>query len=181
MLLQIHAKHGEETNNLREELNKFKDMVDKLEKDIKTQSTNTEQDTVDNKYTATVEIYEKWYNCNMCNYKVKKEITLKKHINTKHSRKEIPDGLAASYFCDDWEYSCHNKKSLKNTKPRTMKILVISAIHVMKSSSTRKTLILTLKRYTVYLKRKITKLSAREKTQLSATNAYMRMGGSTKH
>ena len=32
MLLQIHAKHVEETNNLREELNKNKDKVEQLEK-----------------------------------------------------------------------------------------------------------------------------------------------------
>ena len=62
-----------------------------------------------------------------------------------------------------------------------MKILVISAMHVIKSSSTRKTLNLTSKRYIVYLKRKMTKLSAHAQTQLSATNAYMRMGGSTKY
>ena len=57
----------------------------------------------------------------MCDYRVKKEITLQKHINTKHSRKDMldgiaSDGLAASYFSDECEYSCHNKKSLKKHK-----------------------------------------------------------------
>ena len=32
MLLQIHEKHVEETNTLREELNKLKDKVEKMEK-----------------------------------------------------------------------------------------------------------------------------------------------------
>ena len=71
---------------------------------------------MDENDTATVENSEKWYNCNVCEYKVKKEITLKKHINTNPSRKETTDGLAASYFCDECEYSCHSKKSLKKHK-----------------------------------------------------------------
>ena len=102
-LLQIHAKNLE------------------LEKDINTQSTNTEKVIESENDTATVENSEKWYNCSMCYYKVKKKITLKKHINTKHSRKDTLDGipsnvLDASYFCDECEYSCHNKKSLKKHK-----------------------------------------------------------------
>ena len=43
--------------------------------------------------------------------------------------------------------SAKRAELVKNTKPRTMKILVISAMHVIKSSSTRKTLNLTSKRY----------------------------------
>ena len=31
----------------------------------------------------------------MCNYRVKKEITLKKHINTKHRKNNIPEGMAS--------------------------------------------------------------------------------------
>ena len=111
----------------------------------------------------------------MCDYKVQKEITLKKHINTKHSRKDTLYGLAsnalaASYFCDECEYSCHNKKSLKKHKSHNMKVLAISVTHVLKNSKTRKTLILTSKIC----------MSVYAQTQLSAINACMRMGGSTK-
>ena len=126
ILLQIHAKNLEESNHLRVEINKLKDKVDKLEEYINTQSTNTEKVIESEKDTATVDNYEKWYNCSMCDYRVKKEITLQKHINTKHSRKDTldgiaSDGLAASYFCDECEYSCHNKKSLKKHKSHNQK------------------------------------------------------------
>ena len=95
MLLQIHSKHIEETNILREEMNKLNDKVEKLEQELEIQSTNnksndeikqTEQKTVNKKDTVNVENAENWYTCNMCDYRVKKEITLKKHINSKHSK-----------------------------------------------------------------------------------------------
>ena len=44
MLLQIHSKHVEETNILREEMNKLNDKVQKLEKGMKIQSTNNKSD-----------------------------------------------------------------------------------------------------------------------------------------
>ena len=55
------------------------------------------------KDNISVENAEKAYNCNMCDYRVKKEITLQKHINTTHSKKDIPEGKASkleafSYF-----------------------------------------------------------------------------------
>ena len=57
----------------------------------------------------------------MCDYRVKKEITLKKHINIKHSKNYIPEGMASkevafSYFCYECEHACHSKKSLKKHK-----------------------------------------------------------------
>ena len=41
------------------------------------------------KDTDNSEKAEKWYNCNMCNYRVKMEITLKMHTNRKHIRNDI--------------------------------------------------------------------------------------------
>ena len=108
MLLQIHAQHVEETNILREEMKKLKDKVEKLHKGMKIQSTNnksddeikqTEQETVNKKDTVNVENAENWYSCNMCDYRVKKEITLKKHINSKHSKMTyLKDLLQMKWF-----------------------------------------------------------------------------------
>ena len=55
------------------------------------------------KYNDSVENAKKWYNCNMCDNRVQKEITVQKHINTTHSKKDIPEGKASkleafSYF-----------------------------------------------------------------------------------
>ena len=55
----------------------------------------TEKETVNKKDTVNVENAENWFSCTMCNYRVKKEITLKKHINTKHSKNNIPEGMAS--------------------------------------------------------------------------------------
>ena len=68
------------------------------------------------KYNDSVENAKKWYNCNMCDYRVKKEITLEKYINTKHSRNGEPEGKAFSIFCDECEHGYHSKKSLKKHK-----------------------------------------------------------------
>ena len=86
--------------------------MEKLHKGMKIQSTNnksddeikqTEQETVNKKDTVNVESAENWYSCNVCDYRVKKEITLKKHINIKHSKNYKPEGMALkevvfSYF-----------------------------------------------------------------------------------
>ena len=68
------------------------------------------------KDTIALDNSEKWYNCNMCDYRVKQKITLNGHINTNHSGYHLPDGMASnivdpSYFSDECEYSCQNKKS----------------------------------------------------------------------
>ena len=70
-------KNLEETNHLREEINKLKYKVDKLEKSIKTQSTETEQVIESENDSATLLNYEKWYNCSMCDYKVKRKLPLR--------------------------------------------------------------------------------------------------------
>ena len=51
---------------MRDEINKLKDKLEKLEKDIKTQSTDTELLIESEHDTATVEDYEKWCSCSMC-------------------------------------------------------------------------------------------------------------------
>ena len=80
MLLQIHKKHVEETNILREELNKLKDKVEKMEQDMKIPSTKNqidsemkhkEQDIANKKDSGHAENAEKWYKCYMCDYRVK--------------------------------------------------------------------------------------------------------------
>ena len=55
--------------------------------------------------------------------RVEKEITCKQHMNTKHSKTDTMHGtdsnrLGASFFCDECEYSCHNKKSMKTHKAK---------------------------------------------------------------
>jgi hypothetical protein len=129
MLLQIQTVYIKETNNLKGEINQLKDKVDKLEEEIKLQSTDiqtvdqikpTDTDIENEKNTAIVDNYEKWYHCNMCDYRVKREITLMKHMNTKHSRHDTPDEMSgnvvASCYCDECEYTCQYKKSLKKHK-----------------------------------------------------------------
>ena len=76
---------------------------------------------LDDKGTNQAENAEKWYQCDKCEYRVKKEMTLKNHISTKHSRSDIPEGLASnkvalSYFCDECEHACQSKRSLKKHK-----------------------------------------------------------------
>ena len=58
--------------------------------------------------------------CEQCSFYCKKEVTLKKHVNTKHDR-ELQDGQiqnnsekTCKFHCDQCKYSCNSKKSLKN-------------------------------------------------------------------
>ena len=130
LLLQLNAKHVEETNYLRKEVKQLKDKVEKMENYISTQYTNiqrddqiknSKQDMLDDKGTNQAENAEKWYQCDKCEYMVKKKMTLKKHYNTKHSKSDIIDGMASKakvslYHCDECEYSCQAKKSFKKHK-----------------------------------------------------------------
>ena len=184
MLLQIQAVYIKETNNIKGEINQLKEKVDKLEEEIKLWSTDiqsvdqmesTDKDMENKKNTATVDNLEKWYHCNMCDYRVKREITLMKHMNTKHSRHDTPDGMnsngVASLYCDECEYTCQYKKSLKSTNLRTMKAATISAINVRKSFRQGEILMVILLRHIEYLHSKLIKMSASAQTVLFVTNA----------
>ena len=77
------------------------------------------------------------FNCEMCKYSTKKEITLKNHMNTKHGvhnckncstqfktsielLKHISECQVSNdgnkFFCDECAFSCKSKKNLKKHK-----------------------------------------------------------------
>ena len=70
------------------------------------------------------------FKCEKCSYRCKKEITLNKHMNTKHGDKNsdivilqlettlTPTKPAKNnkFFCDECDYGCSNKKILKKHK-----------------------------------------------------------------
>ena len=79
------------------------------------------------------------FKCEKCSYRCRKEITLNKHMNTKHvdknsdivtiqSEKTLKPTKPADeyqkekenskFFCDECDYGCTNKKSLKKHKSK---------------------------------------------------------------
>ena len=84
------------------------------------------------KESKKVDLCENHYKCNVCNFKREKQITLGKHMNTKHiqntkksedwkSQLETKDivtsvkknACKAKLYCGECDFSSTNKKSLK--------------------------------------------------------------------
>ena len=74
------------------------------------------------------------YQCDVCNYKCEKNIRLIKHKNTKHTKVQLSnteiDGTSVTgkhkFHCNQCNYSCQVKNSLKNMFYTTMKALTES-------------------------------------------------------
>ena len=80
---------------------------------------NTEKDLI-------VESSTVLYQCEECEYKCEKEVTLNKHTNTEHpqlcSRKPNSDvnvdNAKDKFYCDECNYSCKAKQSLRKHKKK---------------------------------------------------------------
>ena len=130
--LLVH-KHEKEITTLREEVNRLIIIINTINagllKDIPKEAVNTksigESETCKSAESeAADDNYKPGFSCVECNYRCEKEITLKKHCNTKHlvRNKTCDEGqesaLKAKFFCDECSFSCSTKKSLNNHKTK---------------------------------------------------------------
>ena len=126
--LKLKVQHLEnyiQTNKVSPE---EKEALEGFEKDLKTTENIFEHDELDQNDTSEV---EELYDCSECNYSCKKNITLMKHMNTKHvvkdddtcstrskasinssKKKNSSEQLikTSKFFCDECDYGCMSKK-----------------------------------------------------------------------
>ena len=118
--LLVH-KHEKEITILREEVNRLNIIINTiaagLMKDSPKEASNTESihesETCKSAGSEAAEDYPKpGFSCVEFDYRCEKEITLKKHCNTKHQVKnKICDegqesAWKAKFFCDECSFSC---------------------------------------------------------------------------
>ena len=125
ILANALATQIKEVADMRNEMIELKIKVQSLEdfiqakhinkESIEQKSTSKEADNIQLKET------QKIHQCDMCEYKCEKNITLIKHKNTKHTQVHLSDtdivGTSFTgkqkFHCDQCDYSCQAKKSLK--------------------------------------------------------------------
>ena len=111
-------KHERDIHELNNEVNKMKNIIHTMTLELVkcTKKYVTIVDTVPEKKS------EQLFQCDQCDYACGKDITLKKHINTKHKTISDPNvsqelsvptqGKSIMYKCDECDQSL-KKKSLK--------------------------------------------------------------------
>ena len=121
-------KHENEIKELTKDVKRLEDVLKNMTVHIETlvkalqssqQSENrnypkTQDNDNENKDPETEIVFR----CEQCSFYCKKEVTLKKHVNTKHDRElqdvQLQDSeKTCKFHCDQCEYSCASKKSLK--------------------------------------------------------------------
>ena len=143
-LVQILASHFKEVGVLKQELNDLKLKVEVMETKMSTVSKNvhadedtkeTEEETMKESKKPEEEASKIQPQCDVCEYQCEKEITLKRHKNTKHQRvktikypSDATEEKSTPFYCDECEYSCKTKKNLKKHKAQDHKDLVESKI-----------------------------------------------------
>jgi hypothetical protein len=143
MLLMKHEQDikylVEEVKALRLSLRKAEEASQQGDKDVKAlEKTKFKKDLEKDEASEAEEMFK----CEKCSYRCRKEITLNKHMNTKHVDKNS-DIVAiqsektlkptnpgddykkerenSKFFCDECGYGCTNKKSLKKHKSKDHK------------------------------------------------------------
>jgi hypothetical protein len=108
-------KHEKDIAALTEEVNTLKTLVESMALQFSSEEENM-------KFASS----ETKYECKVCNFKSEKQITLNKHMNTKHVQdssksKEMKANVKSvknnscktQFYCDECDFSSTNKKSLK--------------------------------------------------------------------
>ena len=115
-------KHERYIHELNNEVNKMKNIIHIMTLEL-VKFTKKHVNIVD---TAAEKKSEQLFQCDQCDYACGKDITLKKHINTKHKNTNDPNvsqeisvpilGKSTLYNCDECGQSFKTKKSLKKHK-----------------------------------------------------------------
>ena len=132
LLVQTLATHFKEVIELKEELSEMKLIVEKMQIQINTlckivqddgEIKQTKKDKINESTEVEDDLPLKKHQCDVCGYLCEKEITLKKHKNTKHvnvnHKEKDEDGQVTTQtkctqlYCDQCEFSCKTKKNLK--------------------------------------------------------------------
>jgi hypothetical protein len=123
-------KHERDIQELNEEVNKMKNIIHTMTLELVkcTQNHVAIAETVAEKKSTTdvnITSSKPLFKCNQCDYACGKEITLKKHINTKHQNPNHPKGdqntsvsnqeKSLMFNCDECDHSCKTTKGLKKT------------------------------------------------------------------
>ena len=115
-------KHEKDIHELNDEVTKMKNIIHTVTLELVkcTQKHVTIVDTVAEKKS------EQLFQCDQCDYACGKDITLKKHINTKHKTISDPNesqepsvptqGKSIMYNCDECDQSFKTRKILKKHK-----------------------------------------------------------------
>ena len=126
-------KHEKDIAQLTEEVNTLKTLVNSMSLKLVSYSENQDSPELGNEEKDVEDeavISDPKYECSLCNFKSEKQITLNKHMNTKHEEcksnatsntqeiKEhrnsfVKNTLKAKFYCDVCDFSSTNKKSLK--------------------------------------------------------------------
>ena len=124
-------KHERDIQELNEEVNKMKNMIHTMTLELVKCTQNhvaTVETDAENINIADINLMssEPLFQCDQCDYTCGKDITLKKHIDTKHKNTNHPkgdqnssvstQGKSSTINCDECDHSCKTKKGLKKHK-----------------------------------------------------------------
>ena len=134
-------KHEKDITTLNEEIIMLKNLVENMALQLmqhfsKKVESNEKEKTEDIETIKSAPL-EHVFKCEKCEYTAEKEITLKKHINTKHIEQKSQSEVKkhenrVNFFCDECNFTCKTKKNLNKHKEKNHHIQVVN-----KQSSTQ--------------------------------------------
>ena len=156
LLVQTLATYFKHVHELKEELSETKLIVEKLQIQMNTlnkivqdkkETQQTETENINESMTVEVDGPKKKHQCDVCDYECEKEITLKKHKNTKHIDANNRSGdkdcqvtttiKSTHLYCDECDYSCQTKNNLKKHKAH-MHVSIMENTNITCNSCGRK-------------------------------------------
>ena len=124
----LMMKHEKDIQNLTEEVNMLKSLIQNMTlemvKNIMNEVERKEKEKPKDGTDTEASLPKPVFKCEKCEYASDKEITLKKHMNTRHiienkksdDKKEYKD--KHNFICDECSFSSKNKKTLKRHKDK---------------------------------------------------------------
>ena len=116
---KVLAKNIKEIADLTQEVNELKTKVDILEKNLEV-NNSSKQGAAKQPNDIEKDDAKNIFQCDECDYKCEKQLTLSKHKNTKHPLVASKETASESninskdkFHCDKCNFSCMSKKSLK--------------------------------------------------------------------
>ena len=124
----LMMKHENDIQNLTDEVNRLKSLVQNMTlemvKNIMNEVERKEKEIPKDGTETEASLQKPAFKCEKCEYTSDKEITLNKHMNTRHiienkksdDNKEYED--KHNFNCDECSFSSKNKKNLKKHKDK---------------------------------------------------------------
>ena len=116
---KVLSRNIKEIADLTQEVNELKTKADILENNIE-DDNSSKQDTDKQPNDIEKDDAKNIFQCDECDYKCKKQLTLSKHKNTKHQLEEFIETASDininsidKFHCDKCNFSGFSKKSLK--------------------------------------------------------------------